>query len=221
MGTGPPRLPEFQRVSCPIARPAPDGSRPWLREEPSSPTPTRGSVGSGSSPDLFCSHHWPVSNLPHRPFLPARSGSTRRAGLSCAKDLARLPTPPGAPHLHETPRPVQVIYMPRPASSFSHKVLPDLLDRRLICMPHPSPPGLRLVSAKTSGLESLPFPYRPGWLVIAAVAHFSNVYLVPVPEKLESKTAHQLRTSASCQVQALHAAATKKESCATRLFQMN
>lgn len=156
MGTGLPRLPEFHSTravhSLDLHR---RGSRPRLREEPSSPTPTRGSAGSGSSPDRFLIHHWPVPSLPHCPFLPVCSGSTRRAGLSCAKDLARFPTPPGAPYLHATPRPVQVIYMPRPPPAHFHPRSSGPCEiAGLFACPTPSvrsPRGLRLVSPKTLG----------------------------------------------------------------------
>lgn len=147
-------------MSCPLARPAPDSSRPWPREEP--PTPTRGSVDSGSSPDRFCSHQWLVPSLPHRPFLPARSDSTRRAGLSCAKDLARFLRSLVPLIYVQRPALCTVIYMPRPPPAHFHprSSWPCLIVGLFAC-PAPrvrSRPGLRLLSPKTSGFESLPFP---------------------------------------------------------------
>lgn len=139
---------------------APDGRRPWPGREPISPTPTRGSADPGPSPAPFRGHLWRVLSLPHRPFLPVRSGSTRRTGLSCALDLAPLPTPPGPLIYMQCPAPWTVIYMSRPAVlSFSLAVRGPLFVAGSFAYPTSrvrSRLVLWLSSPRISGFESLP-----------------------------------------------------------------
>lgn len=110
---------------------APDGRRPWPGGEPGSPTPTRGSADSGPSPARFCGHLWLVLSLPHRPFLPVRSGSTRCA----ARGFPACWTSPGFLR-----RPAPLIYMRRPAPCTSHLHSPPC---RLLIFTR-GPPGLLL-----------------------------------------------------------------------------
>lgn len=151
-------------------RPAPDGRRP------DSPTPTRGSADSGPSPAQFRGHLWMVLSLPHRPFLPMRSGSTRRAGLSCARTSPGFLRDWRPLFTCDAPPLARSFTCPAPPSSHFHSRSAGLRYVALsIACPTSSGRSRRrlwLMSSRTSGFESLSWPYRPAGLVIAAVCSF-------------------------------------------------
>ena len=130
--------------------------------------------------------HTPESHAPRGAFL--REGP-RPASYAAWCPLFTCDAPPRA----------RSFTCPAPHPAHFHPQSSGLcLIAGLFACPTPrvrSCPELQLLSPTTAGLESLPFPYRPAWLVFAAVAHFPNVYSASVPE---SKTTHQLRESVSC-----------------------
>lgn len=162
-------------------------------------------------------------SLPHRPFLPVRSGSTRRAGLSCAR------TSPGFLRAWrplftcDAPPRARSFTCPAPPSSHFHSrsAGPRFVARSFACPTSSgrSRRGLWLMSSRTSGFESLSWPNRPAGLVIAAVCSFFQCLPCACAREIRKQNNSSIRSqcfSSSSGTPCRHY--LTRESCATILF---